>query len=68
MLVKRNERAIRNYCKDGRLQAGMMLILQHVLNCQHGVFEFGFESKGFPPGRKAGSVSHWRKTSETRRF
>ncbi len=30
-----NERAMRNYCKDGKLQAGMMLIFRHMPNCQH---------------------------------
>ena len=34
MLVKRNERAIRNYRKDGRLQAGTMLIFRQMPNCQ----------------------------------
>src|SRR6266404_1855983 len=35
MLAKRNERAISNYCKDGKLQAKMMLIFRHMPNCQH---------------------------------
>jgi hypothetical protein len=30
----RNERAIRNYCKDGKLQAGRTLIFQQMPNCQ----------------------------------
>ena len=29
-----NERAIRNYCKDGKLQTGMMLISWQMPNCQ----------------------------------
>jgi hypothetical protein len=32
--IKRNGRAIHNYCKDGELQAGMMLIFQQMPNCQ----------------------------------
>ena len=35
-VAKRNERAIRNYCKDGKLQTGMMVILQQMPNCQQG--------------------------------
>jgi hypothetical protein len=31
---KRNERAIRNYCKDGKLQTGMMLIFRQMPSCQ----------------------------------
>jgi hypothetical protein len=31
---KRNERAIRNYCKDEKLEAGMMLIFQQKPNSQ----------------------------------
>ena len=29
-----NERAMRNYCKDGKLPAGMMLIFRQMPNCQ----------------------------------
>ena len=31
---KRNERTIRNYCKDGKLEAGMMLIFRQMPDCQ----------------------------------
>jgi len=31
---KRNERAMRNNCKDGKLQAGMMLLSRQMPNCQ----------------------------------
>jgi len=29
-----NERAMRNYCKDGKLPARMMLIFRQMPNCQ----------------------------------
>jgi hypothetical protein len=35
----RNERAIRNYCEDGKLQTGMMLISWQMPNCQQSPLE-----------------------------
>jgi hypothetical protein len=33
-MSSRNERAIRNYCKDGKLEAGMTLMFRQMPNCQ----------------------------------
>src|SRR5713101_7875782 len=58
MRVKRNERAIRNYCKDGKLQAGTMLILQHMPNCQQKSGDVEQPNCGKVRGLSKGELHH----------